>query len=66
MTKKHGILRIKEKRTASGLTQEALARKAGFSLGYIARLETGRHDPPLSTLIKLAKVLKVKAGELLE
>jgi len=33
---------------------------------YIARLETGRHDPPLSTLERLAKALKVKVGRLLE
>ncbi len=32
---------------------------------YAARLETGRHDPPMSTLAKLAKALKVTVAELL-
>jgi transcriptional regulator with XRE-family HTH domain len=59
-------MHIKQLREKSGITQEALAKKAGLSLGYIGRLEIGRHDPSLSTLIKLAKALKVKPGELLE
>ena len=33
---------------------------------YAARLETGRHDPPMSTLAKLVKALKVKVTQLLE
>jgi transcriptional regulator with XRE-family HTH domain len=49
-----------------GLTQQALAHKMKFSVSYIARLEQGRHDPPLSTLAKLAKTLKVAVGELVE
>jgi predicted transcriptional regulator len=39
-------------------------RQAGVTLSYIGRLETGRHDPQLSTLTKLAKALKVRVGEL--
>ena len=48
------------------MTQEDLAVKAGVSRGYLARVETGRHEPTLSTLEKLAKALKVKVGKLLE
>ncbi len=48
------------------MTQEALAKKAGMSRAYLARLEIGRHDPPLSRLRKLAKALKVTVGELVE
>lgn len=59
-------MKIKQLREQKRLTQEALAEKAGLSLGYIARLEIGRHDPSLSTLVKLAKALKVKVTELLE
>jgi len=43
-----------------------LARKVGLSLGYIGRLEMGRHDPPVSTLRKLAKALGVPVAALLE
>jgi transcriptional regulator with XRE-family HTH domain len=58
-------LRIKEHRKAARLTQEACARKVGLSLSYFTRLEAGRHDPPVSTLLKLAKGLKVRPAELL-
>jgi len=59
-------MRLKELRTEQGLSQEALAGKVGVSREYIARLETGRHDPPLSTIERLAKALKVKLGDLLD
>jgi transcriptional regulator with XRE-family HTH domain len=59
-------MRIKTLREARGITQADLARKASVSAGYIARLETRRHDPKLSTLVKLAKALNVTVGELLE
>lgn len=58
--------RVKQLRRAAGLTQEALAHKAGVSCGYLARLETGRHDPKLSTLRTLAKALGVPVTALLE
>ena len=48
------------------MTQAVLAHKTKLSLGYVARLEQGRHDPPLSTLAKLAKALGVTVGELVE
>jgi transcriptional regulator with XRE-family HTH domain len=59
-------MRLKQLREARGLTQEALATKAGVSRAYLARLEMGRHDPPLSRLEKLAKALGVKVTRLLE
>jgi len=58
-------MRIKQLRTAKGFTQEALARKAKLSLGYIARLETGHHDRTVTTLRKLARALGVPVTELL-
>lgn len=59
-------MRIKELRNQRGLTQEKLARRAGLSPGYLARLEIGMHDPQMSTLLKLAKALGVKVAQLLE
>ncbi len=59
-------MRLKKLREARGMTQVALAEKAGLSREYLARLETARQDPTLKTLEKLAKALKVKVGELLE
>ena len=59
-------MKLKSLRGQRGLTQVTLAKKAGVSAGYIARLETCRHDPKLSTLVKLAKALGVPVTELLE
>jgi transcriptional regulator with XRE-family HTH domain len=59
-------MRLKTLRESKGLTQEQLAKRAGISRAYLARLETGRHDPHLSRLRKLAKALGVKVGRLLE
>ena len=59
------VMRIKRLRKSKGWTQEVLARKAKLSLGYLARLETGHHDPTVTTLRKLAKALGVPVAELL-
>jgi transcriptional regulator with XRE-family HTH domain len=48
------------------MTQEELARKAGLSRGYLARLETARQDPRLSVVAKLARALRVKASALID
>jgi transcriptional regulator with XRE-family HTH domain len=48
------------------MTQEELAAKAGLSRGFLARLETARHDPKLSTLEKIARALKVDIAQLLK
>ena len=53
-------------RTRRGLTQEQLAVNAGLSRTFLTRLELGQHDPSLSTLVRLAKALRVSVTELLE
>jgi transcriptional regulator with XRE-family HTH domain len=58
--------RLREYRDKRRLTQRELARKAGLSRGYLARLEIGRQDPTLSTLEKLARALGVKIASLIE
>jgi transcriptional regulator with XRE-family HTH domain len=57
---------LKTLRKARGWSQPVLAKKAGVSAGYLARLERARHDPRLSTLIKLAKALGVPVTALLK
>jgi transcriptional regulator with XRE-family HTH domain len=59
-------MRLKRLREERGLTQERLAKQAGVSHGYLARLEIGMHDPSLSTLAKLAKALKVTVSDLVK
>jgi transcriptional regulator with XRE-family HTH domain len=57
---------LKQLQADRGMTQEALAQKARISRVYVARLQTGKQDPTLTTLLKLAKAPKVPVGELLE
>jgi transcriptional regulator with XRE-family HTH domain len=65
-THKRFIVRLKQLRADQGMTQDVPAQKARISRVYVARLETGKQDPTLTTLLKLAKALKVPVGELLE
>ncbi len=58
-------MRLKVLRERRGLSQAALAAKAGISREYLARLETARQDPRLSTLEKLARALGVSVATLL-
>jgi transcriptional regulator with XRE-family HTH domain len=52
-------------RIRRGLTQEQLGVTAGLSRTFLGRLELGQHDPSLSTLVRLAKALRVSVTELL-
>ena len=65
MSPKRFAVRLRTLRLNKNLTQAALAKKVGVTRGYLARLEMGRHDPPLSRLRKLAKALGVPLAELL-
>jgi transcriptional regulator with XRE-family HTH domain len=57
--------RVRELRTAMGLSQEKFAGKAKMDRTYIVGIETGARNPSLTTICKLAKALKVEAGELM-
>jgi transcriptional regulator with XRE-family HTH domain len=59
-------MRIKQLRERRKWSQEKLAMEAGISRGYLARLETARQDPTLTTLEKLARALRVKVSKLIE
>jgi transcriptional regulator with XRE-family HTH domain len=52
-------------RTRRSLTQEQLAVTASLSRTFLTKLELGQHDPTLSTLVRLAKALRVSVTELL-
>ena len=66
MTAERFAMRLKKLRAMRGLSQQALADQVGVSREYIARLEGGKHDPPLSTIEKLAKNLRVKIQDLVK
>jgi transcriptional regulator with XRE-family HTH domain len=57
---------LKQVRQAKGLTQTALAKKAGVSRAYVFRLEAGGADPTVGLLQRLAKALGVPVTALLE
>lgn len=52
-------------RAELGLTQKELADAAGVSLVQVARYETGRSKPRLGAALKLARVLKIDAYDLM-
>lgn len=49
-----------------GMTQEEVSERSGVQAGEISRIERGKRDPQVSTLIKLAKAVRVPPGRLLE
>ena len=42
-------------RVREGLSQRALAERLGVKQPYVARLESGEHNPELPTLVKLSR-----------
>lgn len=57
---------IKMFRKDAGLTQKGLANKTGLSFSMISKLESGEQtNPSLETIRKIADVLHVTPGELL-
>lgn len=46
---------VREARKRAGLTQRALAERAGTTQSAIARLETGRTSPSLETVVSLVR-----------
>lgn len=48
---------LKDERRRAGLTQEQLADKVGTKKSFISRVERGRTDIQLSTLVKLFRGL---------
>lgn len=57
---------IRRLRKAMGLSQEALAHKAGMSMRFLAGLERGEENPTMTYLVKLANALDVSPADLFE
>lgn len=53
-------------RLAKGMTQEALAWAAGLHQTEIARIESGKRNPGLETIFKVAEGLEVPPGRLFD
>ena len=58
--------RIRETRSAQGLSLEQLARLTGISAPALSLIETGKRDPRLTTLNRIADALRVSLTTLIE
>jgi transcriptional regulator with XRE-family HTH domain len=56
---------LKQWREVRGLSQRALAERAGMPYSMVARIELGQTDPRLSTLRRLAEALAIGVAELI-
>jgi transcriptional regulator with XRE-family HTH domain len=57
--------RLRQLRTAAGLTRTELGERSGVNFRTIEAWEQGRGEPLISAVPKLAKALGVQPGELL-
>lgn len=57
--------RLRRVREQRGLSQEQVAERSGVAQESLSRIETGRRDPRLATLRRLAKGLDLSLSELL-
>ena len=57
---------LRKRRLAKLLSQEELAIASNLSRAYISDLETGKKDPSLFTIFKLANALRLKPSVLID
>jgi transcriptional regulator with XRE-family HTH domain len=55
---------IRRARRDLDLSQEALADRAGLSSKHVGEIERANKDPRMTTVLKLAKALELRTGEL--
>lgn len=56
--------RVRERRHALGLSQEALAERSRLHWSYIGRVERGQVNLSLHNIVSLAETLEMDPGEL--
>ncbi|MEX2448010.1 MAG: helix-turn-helix transcriptional regulator [Solirubrobacterales bacterium] len=57
---------VRAARKQLALTQEQVADRCGVHATEVSRIEGGKRDPQVSTVLRLAKALEVKPGQLLD
>ncbi|MGN6216975.1 MAG: helix-turn-helix domain-containing protein [Solirubrobacterales bacterium] len=57
---------LREARMRLGMTQEEVAERSGVHATEVSRIEAGKRDPRISTVLRLAKAVNVKPGQLIE
>ncbi len=58
--------KVREERRKLGLSQEALAEKAGVHRTYVGMIERGEKNITIANIHKISKALKVKISKLTE
>jgi transcriptional regulator with XRE-family HTH domain len=58
--------RVARLRAGRELTQQEFAERAGLDYKYVQRIEGGKVNVSLATLLRLAKALRVRLPELLK
>lgn len=53
-------------RLKKGFTQEELSYESGLTLSQIARIETVKTNPTVSTIFKIARTLNINVSELFD
>jgi transcriptional regulator with XRE-family HTH domain len=56
---------VRRLRSKKGFSQKELADTVGISVSYVSMLERGKRSPPLETIEKMARALKVTPAALL-
>lgn len=57
---------LRAARKRLGLTQEQVAERSGVHATEVSRIEAGKRDPQVSTLLRLAKAVEASPGDLLD
>lgn len=57
-------IQLKKIRMSKNYTQRQLAFESGLSLSQIARIETSRINPTISTIFTIARTLEIPLSEL--
>jgi transcriptional regulator with XRE-family HTH domain len=56
---------VRARRAEQGVTQEALAERAGLDRSYISGIERSRHTPSLDIIVRVAEALSTTPSRLL-
>jgi transcriptional regulator with XRE-family HTH domain len=58
--------RVRERREAQGLSQEALASRSGVHWTFLGQVERGRRNLTLHNLLKIARGLDIDPADLVQ
>jgi transcriptional regulator with XRE-family HTH domain len=55
---------VREVRQRRGLTQAAVAERAAVNVSYLSQIESGKHNPTLGLVVRLARAIGVRPSQL--